>query len=247
MHETRKGEMAVLRELPFGRYYGGVDTTPLYFYLAVAYADRTGDMGFIDDLWPSLIAAAGWMEEVGRRNGDGFVTYKRAAESGLSNQGWKDSLDSIFHADGRIPQGPIALVEVQGYVFAAYRGLAALARRRGEEAARRTLARPGRNVARRVEAQFWMEDLGYYALALDGDGKPCRVAPPMPGICSMSACPPPSGPGASPTSCCPRTSAAAGECARWPRTRCRSTRCPTTMARSGPTTRRCVRAGLSCV
>ncbi len=175
MHETRKGEMAVLRELPFGRYYGGVDTTPLYCYLAVCYADRTGDMGFIDDLWPSLIAAAGWMEEVGRRNGDGFITYKRAAESGLSNQGWKDSWDSIFHADGRIPQGPIALVEVQGYVFAAYRGLAALARRRGEEALAEHWHGLAETLRDRVEAQFWMEDFGYYALALDGDGKQCRV------------------------------------------------------------------------
>ena len=131
MHETRKGEMAALRELPFGRYYGGVDTTPLYIHLACAYADRTGDMAFIDSLWPSLCAAAEWTEEASRATG--FVTYQRAAESGLANQGWKDSFDSVFHADGRIPKGPIALVEVQGYVFAAFRGLAALARRRGED------------------------------------------------------------------------------------------------------------------
>ncbi|TGV77884.1 amylo-alpha-1,6-glucosidase, partial [Mesorhizobium sp. M00.F.Ca.ET.158.01.1.1] len=131
MHETRKGEMAALSELPFGRYYGGVDTTPLYIHLACAYADRTGDTAFIDGLWPSLCAAAEWIETASRSTG--FLTYQRAAESGLANQGWKDSFDSVFHADGRIPKGPIALVEVQGYVFAAFQGLAKLARLRGEE------------------------------------------------------------------------------------------------------------------
>ncbi|MER9387701.1 hypothetical protein [Mesorhizobium sp. M0435] len=120
MHETRKGEMAVLRELPFGRYYDGVDTTPLYIYLASSYADRTGDEDFVDRIWESLGAATAWMEEVGARNGEGFVTYSRAADTGLFNQGWKDSADAIFHTDGTIPKGPIALVEVQGYVFAAY-------------------------------------------------------------------------------------------------------------------------------
>jgi glycogen debranching enzyme len=173
MHETRKGEMAVLRELPFGRYYGGVDTTPLYLYLASSYADRTGDMAFIDQLWSSLVAAASWMEEVGARNGLGFVTYKRAAESGLFNQGWKDSSDAIFHADGRIPPGPIALVEVQGYVFAAYQGLAALARRRGEEALAERWEAMAKKIRDAVEEHFWMEDAGYYALAIDGEGKQC--------------------------------------------------------------------------
>lgn len=175
MHETRKGEMAVLRELPFGRYYGGVDTTPLYIYLATSYADRTGDAAFLEVIWPSLRAAAGWMEEMGKRGSHGFVTYKRAAESGLTNQGWKDSADAVFHADGRIPPGPIALVEVQGYVFAAYKGLAGLAKRRGEE----ELAAHWEGLAERmrtaVEEYFWMEEPGCYALAIDGEGKQCAV------------------------------------------------------------------------
>ena len=175
MHETRKGEMAVMRELPFGRYYGGVDTTPLYVYLAASYADRTGDMAFIDAMWPSLTAAAGWMEEVGRRDGAGFLTYKRAAESGLSNQGWKDSWDAVFHADGRIPPGPIALVEVQGYVFAAYRGLAALAKRRGEAELADRWSWRAEAVRAAVEEHFWIEEYGTYAIALDGEGAQCRV------------------------------------------------------------------------
>lgn len=173
MHETRKGEMAALAELPFGRYYGGVDTTPLYIHLAAAYAGRTGDMDFIDALWDSLIAAAGWMEEASQATG--FVTYQRAAASGLANQGWKDSFDSVFHADGRMPRGPVALVEVQGYVFAAYRGLAALARRRGEDAQAEHWESRAEAIRALVEERFWQEDLGTYALALDGDGMPCKV------------------------------------------------------------------------
>jgi glycogen debranching enzyme len=173
MHETRKGEMAALAELPFGRYYGGVDTTPLYIHLAAAYADRTGDMEFIDELWNSLVTAAGWMEEASRATG--FVTYQRAAASGLANQGWKDSVDSVFHADGRMPKGPIALVEVQGYVFAAYRGLAALARRRGEDARAKHWKDQAERMRALVEERFWQDDLGTYALAIDGEDRPCRV------------------------------------------------------------------------
>ncbi|WP_027167698.1 amylo-alpha-1,6-glucosidase [Mesorhizobium sp. WSM3224] len=173
MHETRKGEMAALRELPFGRYYGGVDTTPLYIHLASAYADRTGDMAFIDKLWPSLKAAAEWTEEASRATG--FVTYQRAAESGLANQGWKDSFDSVFHADGRIPKGPIALVEVQGYVFAAFRGMAALARRRGEFADAEHWEGRAEEIRIAVERDFWLDDMNFYALAIDGEGQPCKV------------------------------------------------------------------------
>lgn len=173
MHETRKGEMAALSELPFGRYYGGVDTTPLYIHLASAYADRTGDTDFIDGLWPSLCAAAEWIETASRSTG--FLTYQRAAESGLANQGWKDSFDSVFHADGRIPKGPIALVEVQGYVFAAFQGLAKLARLRGEEERAENWEVLADAIRQHVERHFWIEDLGYYALAIDGDGQPCKV------------------------------------------------------------------------
>ncbi|UVK57203.1 amylo-alpha-1,6-glucosidase [Mesorhizobium sp. AR02] len=173
MHETRKGEMVALSELPFGRYYGGVDTTPLYIHLACAYADRTGDIAFIDTLWPSLCAAAEWIETASRSTG--FLTYQRAAESGLANQGWKDSFDSVFHADGRIPKGPIALVEVQGYAFAAFQGLAKLARLRGETERAESWEVRADTLRQKVERHFWIEDLSYYALALDGDGQPCKV------------------------------------------------------------------------
>jgi len=175
MHETRKGEMAALREVPFGRYYGGVDSTPLFVMLAGAYAERTGDLAFLDTLWPALIAAMAWIEGPGDSNGDGFLDYARGEASGLANQGWKDSVDSIFHADGRLPHGPIALLEVQGYVYAAYRAMADLARRRGDDAGQARWHERALRLRAAVEARFWMDDCGFYAIALDGDGKLCRV------------------------------------------------------------------------
>ena len=181
LHETRKGEMTTLGELPFGRYYGGVDTTPLFVALAGAYADRTGDLELIDRLWPSLIAALKWIDDYGDSNGDGLIDYQRGAESGLSNQGWKDSRDSVFHADGSFPDGPIALVEVQGYAFAAYRAMANLAERRGDMDASGRWRVRAEEIRSAVEARFWMEDLGTYGIAIDGHGRLCRVRSSNPG------------------------------------------------------------------
>jgi len=175
MHETRKGEMTRLRELPFGQYYGGVDTTPLFVVLAGAYAERTGDLQLIDELWPALSAACGWIDSVAAENSDGFLTYARAAETGLANQGWKDSEDSIFHADGSFPRGPIALVEVQGYVFAAFSAMASLARRRGANDDADRWDERANNLRAAVERRFWMEDVGFYGVAIGGDGELCRV------------------------------------------------------------------------
>jgi glycogen debranching enzyme len=175
MHEMRRGEMANLREVPFGRYYGGVDTTPLFVMLAGAYATRTGDAAFLERLWPALCLAMQWIEGAGDSNQDGFVDYQRGAASGLANQGWKDSVDSVFHADGRIPEGPIALVEVQGFVYAATLAMAEHAMRRGDaQRAQAWQARAGA-LRERVEARFWMPDAGCYGIALDGEDKLCRV------------------------------------------------------------------------
>lgn len=180
LHETRKGEMASLRELPFGLYYGGVDTTPLFVMLAGAYAKRSGDHAFIERLWPALRAAIAWIERVCDANPWGLLDYARAEASGLANQGWKDSGDSVFHSDGRIPPGPIALVEVQGYAFAALRAMAELGRRRGDEAAAGWDARAERLRAA-VEDKFWMPQAGYYGLAVDGEGRLCEVFASNPG------------------------------------------------------------------
>ena len=181
LHETRKGEMTTLGEVPFGRYYGGVDTTPLFVALAGAYADRTGDLEFIDRLWPSLLAAVNWMDQYGDSNGDGLIDYQRGRDSGLSNQGWKDSEDSVFHADGSFPEGPIALVEVQGYAFAAYRAMADLAERRGDDHASARWRIRSEALRQAVEERFWMEDQGTYGIAIDGKGQLCRVRSSNPG------------------------------------------------------------------
>jgi glycogen debranching enzyme len=175
IHETRKGEMTALRELPFGRYYGGVDTTPLFVLLAGAYAERTGDLSLIDSLWPALVAAVSWIEQMGDTHPQGFITYARAAQTGLANQGWKDSEDSIFHADGRFPVGPIALVEVQGFAYAALNSMAQLAERRGEAMAAMRWRMRADELRNRIEKYFWMPSLGFYGIAIDGEGELCRI------------------------------------------------------------------------
>jgi glycogen debranching enzyme len=175
LHEMRSGEMAALREVPFGLYYGSVDATPLFVMLAGLYAERTGDHATIVELWPAIEAALAWINGPADRDGDGFVEYYRATDTGLANQGWKDSYDAIFHADGRLAEGPIALAEVQGYVYAAKHLAARCARRMGRDEQARKLEAEAARLADAFEAAFWCPDLGTYALALDGDKKPCRV------------------------------------------------------------------------
>jgi len=191
MHETRKGEMPALGEVPFGRYYGGVDTTPLFVALAGAYAERTGDFALIDDLWPALKAATAWMEHYGDTNADGLIDYKRGQDSGLSNQGWKDSEDSVFHKDGRFPDGPIALVEVQGYAFSAFRTMAGFARRKDDIPCAERWAARAEQIREAVERLFWMEDQGYYGIAIDGEGALCEVLSSNPGHLLFSGLPSP--------------------------------------------------------
>jgi glycogen debranching enzyme len=175
LHEMRGGEMAALREVPFAQYYGSVDATPLFVLLAGLYAERTGDVETLAELWPSIDAALGWIDGAGDPDRDGFVEYRRASEEGLANQGWKDSYDAIFHADGRLAEGHIALAEVQGYVFAGKQLAARCARRLGlvDQAGR--LEAEAHRLAERFEAAFWCPELDTYALALDGDKQPCRV------------------------------------------------------------------------
>src|SRR5580698_2144527 len=175
LHEMRGGEMAALREVPFGLYYGSVDSTPLFVLLAGLYAERTGDIETIATLWPAIQAALAWIDGPGDRDGDGFIEYYRQTEQGLANQGWKDSHDAIFHADGRLAEGEIALVEVQGYVYAAKRMAARCARRLNRHDAADRLDAEAARLAERFEAAFWCPDIETYALALDGDKKPCRV------------------------------------------------------------------------
>ncbi|HEX5999560.1 MAG TPA: amylo-alpha-1,6-glucosidase [Hyphomicrobiaceae bacterium] len=175
LHEMRGGEMARLGEVPFSLYYGSVDATPLFLILAGSYAQRTGDYELIRELWPAIERALAWIDGPADPDGDGFVEYARAAETGLSNQGWKDSYDSVFHADGRLADGPIALVEVQGYVFLAKRMIAECARRLGQDARAAMLEEQAEALRARFEEAFWCDELGTYAIALDGSKAPCRV------------------------------------------------------------------------
>jgi glycogen debranching enzyme len=175
LHEMRSGEMAELGEVPFGLYYGSVDSTPLFVMLAGLYVERTGDEAALAELWPAIEAALSWMDQFGDRDGDGFIEYQRAAENGLANQGWKDSQDAIFHADGRLAEGPIALVEVQGYAFYAKRLAALCAKRLGMPDTAHRLGAQADDLARRFDASFWCPDIGMYALALDGNKEQCRV------------------------------------------------------------------------
>lgn len=175
LHETRNGEMARLGEVPFRLYYGTVDATPLFVMLAGMYFDRTGDIGTIEAIWPNIKAALHWIDTFGDADGDGFVEYPGKTQAGLVNQGWKDSYDSIFHADGTLAEGPIALCEVQAYVFGAKMQAAKLAHRMGEYELETGLREAAQLLRTKFDAAFWCDDLGTFALALDGRKMPCRV------------------------------------------------------------------------
>jgi glycogen debranching enzyme len=183
LHEMRGGEMAALGEVPFGRYYGSVDSTPLFVMLAYAYYERTADREFIDRIWPNIGAALQWMETSGDPDGDDFLDYARKTDAGLLNQGWKDSHDSIFHSDGRTADGPIALCEVQGYAYAAWNGAARLAALRRDARHAEEWSERAERLRDRFELTYWCEDLDTYALALDGSRRPCRVRTSNPGHC----------------------------------------------------------------
>ena len=186
LHEARRGEMAALGEIPFGRYYGSIDATPLFIILAGAYYQRTADLGFVQSIWPHIEAALEWIERFGDRDQDGFVEYCRRTDKGLVQQGWKDSNDSVFHADGSIAEPPIALCEVQGYVYSAKRAAAQLAKMLGRHERARELEVQAELLKSRFEESFWCPDLEMYALALDGAKKPCRVRTSNPGHCLYS-------------------------------------------------------------
>jgi glycogen debranching enzyme len=175
LHEARHGEMAELGEVPFRRYYGSIDATPLFVMLAGAYLDRTGDLDCVRELWPNIVAALEWIERYGDRDGDGFVEYAARTPQGLVNQGWKDSRDAVFHQDGALARGPIALVEVQAYVYGAWRAAGEVARRLSLHDEARVFEGKAEVIRALFDQHFFDEALGSYILALDGDKKPCRV------------------------------------------------------------------------
>jgi glycogen debranching enzyme len=183
LHETRNSEMARLGEVPFGRYYGSVDATPLFIILAGAYFERTADRQFLAHIWPHVTRALDWIDQHGDRDDDGFVEYARRSPRGLVQQGWKDSQDSVFHADGALAEPPIALCEVQAYVYDARVRAAVMADALGHKEHAGALRAGAEALRQRFEDQFWCEAESTYALALDGRKQPCRVRTSNAGHC----------------------------------------------------------------
>ncbi len=186
LHEMRKGEMARLGEVPFGRYYGTVDGTPLFVLLAAAYYERTADVEFLREIWPNILAALEWIDVYGDRDRDGFVEYARQTDHGLVQQGWKDSNDSVFYSDGSLAAGPIALCEVQAYVYAAKKGIAAAAADLGYKELADKLLAQATDLRAKFHSMFWSDELGMFALALDGEKTQCRVRSSNAGQCLFS-------------------------------------------------------------
>ncbi|HWO42879.1 MAG TPA: amylo-alpha-1,6-glucosidase [Candidatus Eisenbacteria bacterium] len=183
LHEVRTGEMAALGEIPFARYYGSTDATPLFVMLAGAYHERTGDLEFIKSIWPQIKLALKWLDTYGDPDGDGFVESCRRSTRGLAQQGWKDSWDSLSHEDGSLPQGPVALCEVQGYAYAARREAARLAFSLAEFALARDLVDKAESLKKRFNEAFWSEKISTYAMALDEAKRPCRIRASNAGHC----------------------------------------------------------------
>ena len=175
VHEMRTGEMAGTGEVPFGLYYGSVDSTPLYLVLAARYVERTGDYPFLEKLWPVIERAFQWIERFGTDPETGFLVYRGDMDGGLIQQGWKDSGDSVFHADGRLALHPIALSEVQSYLHYALTAFSGL----GERLGHARFAEKARRMAVRLKksflSAFWDPGMKTFALALDGNREPCRV------------------------------------------------------------------------
>jgi glycogen debranching enzyme len=183
LHEMRNSEMALLGEVPFRRYYGSIDSTPLFLLLAGEYFERTGDEEFLRSIWPNIELALEWIDQYGDVDGDGFVEYARQNPRGLVQQGWKDSHDSVFHADGSSARGPIALCEVQGYVYAAKSEIAQVADALGYRERALQLNLQAEELRDRFEEAFWCDEISTYALALDGEKRQCRVRTSNAGHC----------------------------------------------------------------
>lgn len=181
LHELRVGEMANLNEIPHTPYYGTIDATPLFLVLLARHAAWTGSLDLFNELRANVELALVWIDEYGDADGDGYVEYRSSSDKGLVNQGWKDSGDAIVNADGSLARPPIALVEVQGYVYAAKHAIADLFARAGEHERAEALRHEADSLRRRFARDFWLDDAGVYALALQAEQVPCAVVASNPG------------------------------------------------------------------
>jgi glycogen debranching enzyme len=172
LHSLRVGEMARLGEIPHTPYYGSVDATPLFLILIGRHAAWTGDVELFESLRDNVELALHWMSTYGDQNHDGYIEYASTSDRGLINQGWKDSGDAIVDSDGHLADPPIALVEVQGYAYEARLLIADLYERTGEAARAKELRDEAAKLRERFNRDFWMEEKGFYALALEkGDAQ----------------------------------------------------------------------------
>jgi glycogen debranching enzyme len=181
LHEYRQGEMTRSGEMPFGPYYGSIDATPLFLILLGETWNWTADEELVEELLPAAYKALDWIDKYGDLDGDGFVEYLRRSKRGLINQGWKDSWDANMHRDGTIATPPIALVEVQGYVYDAKYRMSSLLRQFGDTHRADKLKKEASDLAKRFEKTYWMPQRGFYAMALDSEKKPLEVISSNPG------------------------------------------------------------------
>ncbi len=186
MHELRNGELARSGQVPFAPYYGSIDSTPLFILLAAEYAYWTGDTSVIERLMPNIERALEWIDGYGDRDKDGWVEYYQESSKGIANQGWKDSADSVVHADGEFAKAPIALIEVQGYVYQAKTKLASVLERLGRDDTARRLREEAERMKAALDAAFWMPEERFYAIALDADKNQVRSVTSNPGHLLMS-------------------------------------------------------------
>lgn len=181
LHEYRNGEMTRAGEMPFGPYYGSVDATPLFLILLSETWNWTADEDLVTELLPAVYRALDWIDNYGDLDGDGFVEYLRRSKRGLTNQGWKDSWDANMHRDGSVAHPPIALCEVQGYVFDAKYRIASILRSFGDSERADRLKKESGELAKRFDKVFWMPQRGFYAMGLDSEKKPLEVISSNPG------------------------------------------------------------------
>jgi glycogen debranching enzyme len=186
LHEVRVGELARAGEIPHTPYYGSVDATPLWLVVLHGAYRWTGDIDGVRELWPNVLAALKWIDEYGDLDGDGYVEYRRRSPKGLDNQGWKDSTDAVCFPDGETADPPVALVEVQGYVYQAKIDTARLARDLGEDDLASRLEKEAAELKERFNRDFWLDKQGFFALALDGKKQLVPTFTSNPGHCLWS-------------------------------------------------------------
>lgn len=180
MHEMRFGELVATGQSPFGPYFGTVDATPLFLVVLAEYVKWTGDMALVEELTPAVIKALAWIDETSSKYG-GFLSYHQEAELGFPNQGWKDSPNCIVHPDGRLASSPIALSEVQGYVYYAKQQLASIYTSLGHADLGTKLYQEADLLREQFESSYWMDEHQYYAIALERDLEPVRSVTSNPG------------------------------------------------------------------